>query len=95
MAMVEELRRNSGNSGDFDPSELRAIEDFDVMDGMRREMIHRFNEEVRDELGVPTDWEQIPEDAETVGEASEGSEPHPATGGAQEAVQRPWWKFWG
>src|SRR5215210_1682685 len=29
---------------------------------------------------------------ETVGEASEGREPHSATGEAQEGVQRPWWR---
>ena len=37
--------------------------------------------------------ERPTEDAETVEEAPEGSEPRPATGGAQEAGERrPWWR---
>jgi hypothetical protein len=32
------------------------------------------------------------ESPETVEEASESAQPHPATGGAQEDVQRPWWR---
>jgi excisionase family DNA binding protein len=32
------------------------------------------------------------EEAETVEEEPEGAEPRPATGGAQEAVRRPWWR---
>jgi hypothetical protein len=36
--------------------------------------------------------ENAPEDAETVEEAPEGSEPRPATGGVQEATERP--GFW-
>ncbi len=35
--------------------------------------------------------QEASEDAETVEEASEGREPPPATGGAQEGVRRPWW----
>jgi hypothetical protein len=32
------------------------------------------------------------EAAETVEEEPQRAEPHPATGGAQEGVQRPWWR---
>jgi len=32
------------------------------------------------------------ESPETAMGASEGREPHPATGGTQEGVQRPWWR---
>ena len=32
------------------------------------------------------------ESPETVEEASDRAEPHPATGGAQERLQRPWWR---
>lgn len=32
------------------------------------------------------------EDAETVEEEPEATEPRPATGGAQESTQRPWWR---
>ncbi len=35
---------------------------------------------------------EAPGDAETVEEAPEGAEPRSATGGAQEATQRPWWR---
>ena len=36
------------------------------------------------------------ESPETVEEASDRAEPHPATGGAQERLQRPWWRrIWG
>ena len=32
------------------------------------------------------------ETPETVEDASEGAEPHPSAGDAQEGVQRPWWR---
>jgi hypothetical protein len=36
--------------------------------------------------------EEPAEDAQTLVEESEGSEPRPATGSTQEATQRPWWR---
>jgi hypothetical protein len=39
--------------------------------------------------GTPTEPQEAPE---TVEEAPEGAEHRPATGGAQETVQRPWWR---
>jgi hypothetical protein len=36
--------------------------------------------------------QEAPGDAETVEEEPEASEPRPATGGAQEGAQRPWWR---
>ena len=36
--------------------------------------------------------QEPPEAHETVEGASEGAEPHPNAGGAQEGVQRPWWR---
>jgi flagellar motility protein MotE (MotC chaperone) len=35
---------------------------------------------------------ETPEASETVEEEPERTEPRPATGGAQEGVQRPWWR---
>jgi hypothetical protein len=35
---------------------------------------------------------ETPEASETLEEEPERAEPHPATGGAQEGVQRPWWR---
>jgi DNA-binding Lrp family transcriptional regulator len=43
------------------------------------------------QLSAPPSQEP-PEDAETVEEAPERAEPRPAAGGAQEGVQRPWWR---
>ena len=43
------------------------------------------------ELEAPASPE-APEAAETVEEEPERAEPRPATGGAQEGVQRPWWR---
>jgi len=42
------------------------------------------------ELEAPSEERESPE---TVEDASEGTEPHPATGEAQEGVQKPWWPF--
>jgi len=39
--------------------------------------------------GTPTEPSEA---AETVEEEPERAEPHPATGGAQEGAQRPWWR---
>jgi hypothetical protein len=44
------------------------------------------------ELEAPASPEER-ESPQTVEEASEGAEPHPDTGGAQEGAQRrPWWR---
>ena len=40
-------------------------------------------------IGAPR---EASEDAETVEEAPDRAEPHSATGGTQESVQRPWWR---
>ena len=36
--------------------------------------------------------QEAPEASETVEEGTERAEPRPSTGGAQEGVQRPWWR---
>ncbi len=38
---------------------------------------------------------QQPEAREAVEEKQERAEPRSGTAGAQEAAQRPWWRFWG
>jgi excisionase family DNA binding protein len=43
------------------------------------------------ELEAPQEKES-PEAAETVEEAPQRAEPRPAAGGAQEGLQRPWWR---
>ena len=41
------------------------------------------------ELEAPSEAQESPQ---TVEEEPERAEPHPATGGAQEGAQRPWWR---
>jgi len=43
----------------------------------------------RTQLEAPSEEQESPE---TLEEERERAEPHPATGGAQESVQRPWWR---
>jgi hypothetical protein len=43
------------------------------------------------ELEAPSD---APESPETLEEEPGSAEPHFATGGAQEGVQRSWWRRW-
>jgi hypothetical protein len=55
----------------------------------RREEAERERDDLRRELFALREPRESPETAE---EASEGREPRPATGGAQEGIQRPWWR---
>jgi hypothetical protein len=55
----------------------------------RREEAERERDELRRELYA---LRETPEASET-GEQQQGrGQPHPATGGAQEGTQRPWWR---
>jgi hypothetical protein len=56
----------------------------------RREEAERERDELRQKLYAPR---EAPEASETVKEETERAEPHPATGRAQESVQRrSWWR---
>ena len=55
----------------------------------RREDAERERDDLRRELHALREARESPE---TVEEEPERAEPHPATGGAQEGVQRPWWR---
>ncbi len=58
----------------------------------RREEAERERDELAARLGA---LEESRESPQTAADAPEGSEPRPATGGAQEAAQRrPWWRRW-
>jgi hypothetical protein len=46
------------------------------------------------QLSAPEPSQETTEAAETVEEEPERAEPRPATGGAQEGAQRPWWRRW-
>jgi hypothetical protein len=54
----------------------------------RREEADREREDLRQQLNALKDER---ESTHTVEEEPESSEPHAASGGAQEGVQRPWW----
>jgi hypothetical protein len=43
-------------------------------------------------IEAPVTQEESPEDAVTVEEEPERAEPRPGAAGAQEGVQRPWWR---
>jgi chromosome segregation ATPase len=55
----------------------------------RREQAERERDELREELYAPR---EARESSQTVEEEPERAEPRPSTGGAQEGVQRPWWR---
>jgi excisionase family DNA binding protein len=55
----------------------------------RREEAERERDDLRRELYALREPRESPQ---TAAEASEGTEPRPAAGGAQEGVQRPWWR---
>jgi hypothetical protein len=55
----------------------------------RREEADREREDLRQQLNALKDER---ESTHTVEEEPESSEPHAASGGAQEGVQRPWWR---
>jgi hypothetical protein len=55
----------------------------------RREAAERERDELRRELFARREPRESPQ---TAGEEPERAEPHPATGGAQEAARRPWWR---
>jgi excisionase family DNA binding protein len=55
----------------------------------RREEAERERDELRRELHALRGPRESPE---PVGDEPERAEPHPATTGAQEGVQRPWWR---
>src|SRR5215211_1809816 len=55
----------------------------------RREEAEQERDNLRRELYALRDLREPPQ---TVEEEPERPEPHPATGGAQEATQRPWWR---
>jgi chromosome segregation ATPase len=55
----------------------------------RREEAERERDELRQELYA---LREAPEASETVEEEPERAEPRPATGGAREGAQRPWWR---
>jgi hypothetical protein len=57
----------------------------------RREEAEREREDLRQQLNALKDER---ESTHTVEEEPESSEPHAASGGAQEGVQRPWWRRW-
>src|SRR5215216_7301514 len=57
----------------------------------RREEAERERDELRRELYARRKPRESPQ---TVEEEPERAEPRPATGGAQEGVQRPWWQRW-
>jgi excisionase family DNA binding protein len=57
----------------------------------RREEAERERDDLRRELFPPGEARESPQ---TVEEEPDRAEPRPATGGAQEGVQRPWWRRW-
>jgi len=57
----------------------------------RREEAERERDELRRELFARREPRESPETAEA---APDRAEPRPATGGAQEGAQRPWWRRW-
>jgi hypothetical protein len=57
----------------------------------RREEAERERDELRQKLYAPREPRQSPE---TIEEQQGRSQPHSATGGAQEGVRRPWWRRW-
>jgi hypothetical protein len=57
----------------------------------RREEAERERDDLRRELYA---LREVRESPQTVEEEPERAEPRPATGGAQEGVQRPWWQRW-
>ena len=73
----------------------RKMAEFTLRDGMdeerrRREEAERERDELRRELYALREQRESPETAE---DQQGRGEPHPATGGAQEGVQRrPWWR---
>jgi hypothetical protein len=56
----------------------------------RREEAERERDELRRELYARREPRESPEPADE--QQGRGAEPRPATGGAQEAVRRPWWR---
>jgi hypothetical protein len=72
----------------------RAMAETTLREGMaeerrRREEAERKRDELRQELHALREPRESPQ---TVEEEPETAEPRPATGGAQEGVQRPWWR---
>ena len=57
----------------------------------RREEAERERDNLRRELFPPLAMRESPQSVE---EEPEEAQPRPATGEAQEGVQRPWWRFW-
>jgi hypothetical protein len=55
----------------------------------RREEAERERDDLRQELYALREPRESPQTAE---EQQGRGQPHPATGGAQEGVRRPWWK---
>jgi excisionase family DNA binding protein len=63
----------------------------DVREELGRERERREWAEERVQA-LETELKEARESPVTVEEASEGREPHPATGGAQEGARRTWWR---
>src|SRR5829696_3456506 len=57
----------------------------------RDRIIAALTERIPQALEPPS---EAPEAPEAVEEETQSVEPRPATGGAQEGVQRPWWRRW-
>ena len=72
----------------------REMAELTLREGMaeerrRREEAERERDELRREMFARR---EPPEASETAEEQQGRGEPHPATGGAQEGAQRPWWR---
>src|ERR687897_3886289 len=72
-------------------SQLRDEVDYLRDENRRKDEIIMQQAMTMRQLAAPPSQEP-PEDAETVEEAPDRAEPRPATGGAQEDTQRPWWR---
>jgi excisionase family DNA binding protein len=60
-----------------------------VEEQRRREEAERERDDLRRELYALRETRESPQ---TVAEEPDRAEPHPATGGSQEGVRRPWWR---
>jgi hypothetical protein len=67
----------------------RQLEQERQANSEHRRLLAAALERIPPQIEPPRDERESPSTAE---EASEGAEPHPATPGAQEGAQRPWWR---
>jgi hypothetical protein len=93
----DDLRNNRNNITEFDPRDELIATLKEQLEAERnahaetRRIAYALAQRVP-ELEAPPAPREAPQ---TAAEEPEGSEPHPATGGAQEAAQpRPWWRRW-